>query len=305
MARKKNMEMENGSDDEFDYGEEPDFSDPDGFVDDITDEELMPEIMRQRPKETDGVESVIVVDGVPVVGGDRVDKLKNVIRKIYSKFGKLVNEHYPTEENGNTKGYIFLEFSNHNNALEAVKSTNNYKLDKQHTFIVNLFSDFDKYLNISDESEWVAPQPQPYRDQGNLRSWLQEADACDQFAMIHKGGEEVTVFSNTNPEPVEVQTRARWTETYVKWSPLGTYLATFHTRGIALWGGEDFHQITKFSHPDVEFIEFSPCEKYIVTISPKAANSGSEDPTAIIVWDCRTGNNQSQRSIVYKLTIDQ
>jgi len=286
MARKKNMETEEGSEDDFDFGEEPDFNDPEGFVDDISDEELMPEVMRQRPKETDGVESVIVVDGVPVVGGDRVEKLKNVIRKIYSKFGRLVNEHYPTEADGNTKGYIFLEFANHANALEAVKSTNNYKLDKQHTFIVNLFSDFDKYLNIADE--WEVPSPQPYKDNGNLRSWLQESDGCDQYAMIHKGGEEVTVYSNTNPEPVEVASRARWTETYVKWSPLGTYLATFHTRGIALWGGDDFRQITKFSHPDVEFIEFSPCEKYIVTISPKSASTG-EDPSAIIVWDCRTG----------------
>ena len=104
------MEADSDSDyEDFDYGEEPDFNDPDDFVDDITDEELMPEVMRQKPKETDGVESVIVVDGVPVVGGDRVDKLKNVIRKIYGKFGKLVNEHYPSEENGNTKGYIFLE----------------------------------------------------------------------------------------------------------------------------------------------------------------------------------------------------
>ena len=135
---------------------------------------------------------------------------------------------------------------------------------------MNLFSDFEKYLNISDE--WEAPRPAPYKDQGNLRSWLQEADGCDQFAVIHKGGEEVSVYSNAAPDPVEVQTRNRWTETYVKWSPLGTYLATFHTRGIALWGGDDFHQITKFSHPDVEFIEFSPCEKYIVTFSPKTSN---------------------------------
>ena len=42
-----------------------------------------------------------------------------------------------------------------------------------------------------------------------------------------------------------IQSDFRWTETYVKWSPLGTYLATFHTKGIALWGGEDFRQITK------------------------------------------------------------
>ena len=54
----------------------------------------------------------------------------------------------------------------------------------------------------------------------------------------------------------------RWTETYVKWSPRGTYLATFHAKGIALWGGDNFGQITRFSHAGVQLIEFSPCERY-------------------------------------------
>lgn len=40
--------------------------------------------------------------------------------------------------------YIFLEFQSHHEASEAVKATDGYKLDKQHTFAVNLFSDFDK-----------------------------------------------------------------------------------------------------------------------------------------------------------------
>lgn len=290
MARKKNlseMEDDEGREEDFDYGEEPDFNDPEDFEEDITDEELMPEIMRMQPKESDGVDSVIVVDNVPVVEGSRVDKLKNVIRKIYSKFGKLMNEHYPLDDEGKTKGYIFLEFNNHPNALEAVKQTNNYKLDKQHTFQVNLFSDFEKYESIPDV--WEPPKPSEYKDQGNLKSWLLDQDANDQYSVIHKGGEEVTIFSNNNPEAVEIQTRPRWTETYVKWSPLGTLLATFHTRGIALWGGEDFHQISKFAHPGVQYIEFSPCEKYLVTFSPSASSVSSDEPTAIIIWDARTG----------------
>ena len=49
----------------------------------------------------------------------------------FFQFGKIVNEHYPLAEDGKTKGYTFLEFANHSSALEAVKSTNNYKLDKQ------------------------------------------------------------------------------------------------------------------------------------------------------------------------------
>ena len=65
MARKKNPDkLSDGSDgeDDFDYGEETDFSYPEGYVDDIDDEELIPEIMSQQPKESDDVDSVIVVE---------------------------------------------------------------------------------------------------------------------------------------------------------------------------------------------------------------------------------------------------
>merc|ERR1719369_1457146 len=242
--------------------------------------------MKQKPKESDGVDSVIVVDGIPCVGAERTEKLKNVIRKIYSKFGNLVNEYYPVDEEGNTKGYIFLEFKNHRNAVEAMRATNNYKLDKTHTFAVNLFSDLEKYESIP--SEWEVPQEQEYKDQGNLKWWLLDPEAADQFSVIHAGGEQVTIYSNAIPDSIEIQSRDRWTETYCKWSPLGTYLATFHARGIALWGGEDFHQVSKFSHQGVQFIEFSPCEKYLVTFSP-TADTKSEEPIAVVVWDSRTG----------------
>ena len=53
------------------------------------------------------------------------------------------------------------------------------------------------------------------------------------------------------------------TETIAKWSPLGTYLATFHGKGVALWGGEKFEKINRFAHPNAEFIDFSPCERFV------------------------------------------
>jgi len=45
--------------------------------------------------------------------------------------------------------YIFLEYSAPSHALEAVKNADGYKLDKQHTFRVNLFTDFDKYVVLN------------------------------------------------------------------------------------------------------------------------------------------------------------
>lgn len=43
--------------------------------------------------------------------------------------------------------YIFLEYAAPTQALEAVKNADGYKLDKQHTFRVNLFTDFDKWVS--------------------------------------------------------------------------------------------------------------------------------------------------------------
>ena len=77
------------------YEDEPDFSDDEDFVDDITDEELIPDILKNRPRESDGVESVVIVDGVPCVGQERLEKLKTVIKKIFSKVsGKIFCVHH-------------------------------------------------------------------------------------------------------------------------------------------------------------------------------------------------------------------
>ena len=65
--------------------------------------ELVGDVLREAPRKTDSLDSIIVVDNVPIVGPDRLDKLKNVIRKIFTKIGKIISEYYP-EENGQTKG---------------------------------------------------------------------------------------------------------------------------------------------------------------------------------------------------------
>ena len=43
--------------------------------------------------------------------------------------------------------------------------------------------------------------------QGNLHSWLLDADCNDQFSVIHGGGEKVDIFLNTSTEPVLVKGR--------------------------------------------------------------------------------------------------
>ncbi|XP_019871337.2 eukaryotic translation initiation factor 3 subunit B [Aethina tumida] len=293
MAKKKsddkNNENTKNEGDSSSNDEDPNFSDPEGYVDDISEEELLGDIIKTKPKETDGVESVIVVDGVPIVEPKRIEKLKSVINKIFAKFGNIVNEFYPVDEEGSTKGYIFIEYSTPVHAAEAVKLSNNFKLDKQHTFQVNLFTDFSKYEHIPDQ--WQPPEAAPYQGQGDLHYYLLEPDAYDQFAVVTVQAQFVQIWQNTLPDPTLVEERSAWTQTYVKWSPLGTFFATFHKLGIALWAGPNFAQHKKFAHASVQFIDFSPCEKYLVTYSPQG-DPHFPDQKRIIIWDIRTGTEK-------------
>lgn len=164
--------------------------------------------MQQRPCETDGVESVVIVDNIPKVDPSRQEKLKTVIHKLFSTCGEITNVFYPVDEEGNTKGYCFLEYKNAENAEEAVKTLNNHRLDRKFTFSVNLFTDFQKYEHTPEN--WTPPTPQPYKVQNDLYTFLTEPDAYDQYcvaAEAQNNGVQVQFWQNTLPEPTLLETR--------------------------------------------------------------------------------------------------
>lgn len=66
--------------------------------------ELLGDVLQKKPKISDGVDTVIIVDGVPQVNPERFEKLKVVITKIFAQFGKITSDYYPKSENGHTKG---------------------------------------------------------------------------------------------------------------------------------------------------------------------------------------------------------
>ena len=103
--------------------------------------------------------------------------------------------------------YIFLEYNNHLNALTAVKSTNNYKIDKSHTFKVNLFTDFKKFEDIPEN--WEPPKAQPFKAASDLHYHLLEPDAYDQFCVLcgNGAGVSVQIWQNSAPEPTSLEER--------------------------------------------------------------------------------------------------
>ncbi|CCJ28370.1 unnamed protein product [Pneumocystis jirovecii] len=247
--------------------------------------------------------SLIVVDGIPQVPQEKREALLKILERQFSSVGKIKDNgiFMPMENKNGTffsKGYLFMEYENPQQADVAVKTFNGKKLDKAHTFLVNKFTDIETALNFDEEYK-ETPEEKTCEDK-NLQSWLIDSKARDQWVMYR--GDDVGVYWNQKSEtPEPIINRINWTETYVQWSPLGTYLASFHRPGIQLWGGESWGKIARFPHPSVKLIDFSPCEKYLVTWSndpipsypeghPGKLTFESEDEgKCIIIWDIKTG----------------
>lgn len=94
--------------------------------------------------------------------------------------------------------------------------------------------------------------------------------------------------------------KVRWSDAGVVWSPRGTYLATFHERGIKLWGRVtaedgtvDWVIVMRFEHPNVSLVHFSSCENYLITFNgTEPERDDKRNPRAIIIWDILTGKKK-------------
>jgi translation initiation factor 3 subunit B len=95
--------------------------------------------------------------------------------------------------------------------------------------------------------------------QENLWLWMADKRGRDQFVVRHADETEVAWNDAARAQPEEVYKRSFWTESFVLWSPHGSYLATMHRQGIALWGGPSFLRLHRFSHPNVRACP-SPCQ---------------------------------------------
>lgn len=79
----------------------------------------------------------------------------------------------------------------------------------------------------------------------------------------------------------------------VQWSTYGSYLATFHSKGIALWGGEQFKECGRFLHRNAKLIDFSPRETYLVTW-----NEDKKDN--LIFWNVISGEKMKSITVPLK-----
>lgn len=239
-----------------------------------------------------GLGNIIVVDNLPVVPREKFEKLEGVVRKIYSQIGVIKEDGLwmPTDpETQKTLGYCFIEYNTPQEAELAKEKTNGYKLDRAHIFAVSMFEDFDKFMKVPDE--WAPPETKPYIPGENLQQWLKDEKARDQFVIRAGLDTEILWNDARHLKPDPVYKRIHWTESFVQWSPLGTYLATVHRQGAAVWGGAStFNRLMRYAHLQVKLIDFSPGEKYLVTYSSHEPSNPRDTHRVVLnIFDVRTG----------------
>ncbi|MCL7040899.1 hypothetical protein MKW94_002648 [Papaver nudicaule] len=221
--------------------------------------------------------NVIVVDNLPVVTADRYDRLVRATRKMFGI----------TQENSLL---MPVNWGISWEAQLAMERNNNRRLgNSQYILAVNLFDDFNRFMEIADE--WASPEIKQYTPCENLQQWLTDTKARDQFVI--RAGNDTEIFWNDPRQsgPNLVYRRTYWTDSFVQWSSYGTYLATVHKQGVAVWGGAaSFGCLSRCAHTQVKFIDFSPGEKYLVTYSSHEPSSSCETHRVVLnIFDVKTG----------------
>ena len=187
-----------------------------------------------------------------------------------------------------SKGFAFIEFADPRAAPAALASLAGYKLDKAHTLAAYRFDDVDRYAAVPET--YAPPPPRTYTPSENLQAWMLDRRGRDQFAV--RAGDEAEVYWHDAPRLSceKAYARSFWSDAFVLWSPRGTFLATVHRQGIAVWGGESFARIQRYAHPGVQRIDFSPGEKFLVSYSATEPSGPRDRAMATVhVFDVATG----------------
>ena len=260
--------------------------DPEGF-----------EVPFESPNFDVDFSNAIVVDNLPNAPFEKITKMKEILLKIYVQIDDTLtveSMYMPVDEQTrSTLGFCFIICADMQTAKNCIERTNGQMFGKKNQMRVCPYKELLRLGELDEEyAGFSAPKFNPRPDP---TEWLTDAQSRDQFVirhgidtMIHFG----PMANDEEPECAYDGARQKadkgcWCQSYVQWSPNGTFLATFHKPGVLLWGGQDFHECRRLIHDSVAEIAFSPCENYIITYRDGGAQPSRSDP--IIVWSIAKG----------------
>jgi translation initiation factor 3 subunit B len=249
-----------------------------------------------------GFDTFVVIDGLPEVTEDQKPKLAKFLLKKLNQVGKVREDqvHMPMGEDGKSLRFAFVEFASAAEAQAAIRQLDQSPLDKKHTLRVNKLTDIERFGREGRIDEnYKPPQIEEFQQREHLRWFLNDPTGRgrDQFAMCR--GDNVGVYwNNAREQPENIVDRLHWTDSFIQWSPLGTYLTSIHQQGVQLWGGASWNRVQRFPHPHVHMIAFSPQENFLVTWSARPiaipdeghpALSIDDDGKNFVIWEIDSG----------------
>eukprot|EP00928_Gymnodinium_smaydae_P003346 TRINITY_DN111_c0_g2_i1.p2 TRINITY_DN111_c0_g2~~TRINITY_DN111_c0_g2_i1.p2 ORF type:complete len:700 (+),score=206.55 TRINITY_DN111_c0_g2_i1:98-2197(+) len=256
-----------------------------GDGEDMEDSEPAPALDTKFPRS-------LFICGLPKVNKDKYDRLSGVLNKIIGKYGE--NErHMPLNpETGETDGFAIVTYNTQESADTALKTLDGMALDKKHVFKVLPLDQFDEITSRSDK--FVPKRTLQCFSREDFRDWLTDKQFREQLLLRYQQETEIYYHDTMAGQPVLVYGGERekrgkkiWCDWRVQWSPAGSYLATFHQQGIALWAGPEFEKKVRFAHPGTRFIEFSPNEEYVLTWN--GSHPTENDEAAVRIHRVLTG----------------
>jgi translation initiation factor 3 subunit B len=201
----------------------------------------------------------VIITNLPKVPEAKIEKLSKVVLKLVSKIGPLQATEggfqgylMPLDDSGNTLGFCFVEYETLDSAKACVDVLNDYKLDKNHSLTVTMYSR-TKQLQTIDTTSFQEPTIIPFVEKPNAASWLEDENQRDQFVIRYAKETAVLWFDGRNDPAVdyngsrEKEAGVAWCDYYCHFSPMGSHLATLvPPRGVILWSGKDYEKSGRF-----------------------------------------------------------
>ncbi|OAO12382.1 eukaryotic translation initiation factor 3 subunit B [Blastocystis sp. ATCC 50177/Nand II] len=182
-----------------------------------------------------------------------------------------------------------FEMRNAEEAKKVIAGLDNTPMDRAHTFHAYRYADIVSVLANSEEvalpvKEKFAPLAKATEYIEDAHKWMDDPLQRDQFCIRYNNNTEVYWCDSPNPISALDKTNQSLSLSLdkVMWSPLGTYLATFHSKGVILHAGPQLMECGRFSHVGVDALLFSSQERYAVTWNGQL---GVTYKDAICIWD--------------------
>ena len=77
--------------------------------------DLLRDLLDKKPTLNTDQDTLVVIDNAPKVKPELMEKLKKILKKVVGKFGTIVSEYYPVDDNNIFKGcvhFIHIYMSN-------------------------------------------------------------------------------------------------------------------------------------------------------------------------------------------------